>query len=63
MMKSTEDGAKTSLYCATSEEVAGQSGKYYDSCKVKEPNPVATPELGRELWERSEAWTSGHGAG
>jgi dehydrogenase/reductase SDR family protein 13 len=63
MMKSTEDGAKTSLYCATSEEVAGQSGKYYDSCKVKEANPVATPELGRELWERSEAWTSGNGAG
>jgi dehydrogenase/reductase SDR family protein 13 len=62
-MKSTEDGAKTSLYCATSPEVADQTGRYYDSCKLKDPSKVATPELGRELWDRSEAWTSGDGAG
>jgi dehydrogenase/reductase SDR family protein 13 len=63
MMKSTEDGAKTSLYCATSADVANQSGLYYDSSQVKEPSQVATPELGRELWDRSQAWTSGDGAG
>ena len=55
-MKSTEDGAKTSLYCATSPEVAADSGKYYDDAKEKKPSRVATPELGAELWARSEEW-------
>ena len=27
------------------------------------PSQVATPELGRELWSRSQAWTSADGAG
>ncbi|MDQ1403932.1 MAG: retinol dehydrogenase 12 [Actinomycetota bacterium] len=57
-MKSTEEGAATSLYCATSDEVAGQSGAFYVDCKRKDPNPVATPELAQELWSRSEAWTA-----
>jgi dehydrogenase/reductase SDR family protein 13 len=57
-MKSTEDGAKTSLYCATSPEVAGDSGLYYDEEKEKKPSRVATPELGAELWARSEEWVS-----
>jgi dehydrogenase/reductase SDR family protein 13 len=61
-MKSTEDGAKTSLYCATSPDVAEHTGQYYDNCERKEPNQVATPELGQELWERSLAWTAGNGA-
>jgi len=62
-MKSTEEGAKTSLHCATSPDVAGESGQYYDNCKRKDPSEIATPELGRQLWERSEAWVSGDGAG
>ncbi len=62
-MKSTADGAKTSLYCATSPDVAEQTGQYYDDCERKEPNQVATPALAQELWERSEAWTAGNGAG
>jgi retinol dehydrogenase 12 len=57
-MVSNEEGTKTSLYCATSPEVAGESGLYYDSCRRKEPNPIAKDTaLARELWERSEAWT------
>lgn len=55
-MKSTEDGAKTSLHCATSPEVAGESGRYYDDAREKRPSKVATAELAAELWERSEAW-------
>jgi NAD(P)-dependent dehydrogenase (short-subunit alcohol dehydrogenase family) len=55
-MKSTEDGAKTSLHCATSPEVAAETGLYYDEAKPKKPSSVATPELAAELWERSEAW-------
>lgn len=57
-MKSTEQGAATSLYCATSAEVAEESGQYYDDSKRKEPSERATPELAAELWQRSEAWVS-----
>jgi retinol dehydrogenase 12 len=51
-----EAGALTSVYCATSPEVAGQTGLFYDKCAVRAPSQVATSELGRDLWERSQAW-------
>ncbi len=57
-MRSTEEGARTSLWCATAPELAGDSGGYYADCAEKEPNPVATPELGAWLWERSETWVA-----
>jgi NAD(P)-dependent dehydrogenase (short-subunit alcohol dehydrogenase family) len=57
-MKNTEEGAQTSLYCATSSEVASASGRYYDNCAEKEPSKVATPELGAQLWQKSEEWTT-----
>jgi retinol dehydrogenase-12 len=53
---STEQGAVTSLYCATSPEVAGSSGLFYDKCQAVAPNPVATPELAELLWKRSAEW-------
>jgi NAD(P)-dependent dehydrogenase (short-subunit alcohol dehydrogenase family) len=57
-MISTEEGAKTSLYCATSPEVADQDGRYYDECKEKAPSPVAeSVELARELWDKSVLFT------
>ena len=56
-MLSVTDGAQTSLYCATSPEVAEVSGRFYDKCAERAPSRVATPELGLELWERSAAWT------
>jgi retinol dehydrogenase-12 len=55
-MQSPAEGARTSLYCATSPEVAGESGHYYDDCRRKEPSAIATPELAAELWARSIAW-------
>ena len=55
--KSTAEGAKTQVWCATAPELASESGKYYDDCKEKPASAVATPELAAELWERSEAWT------
>ncbi|OWY59795.1 hypothetical protein B7486_72645, partial [cyanobacterium TDX16] len=55
---STEEGAATSLWCATSPELAGETGRYYSDCAAKEPSERATPELAAWLWERSEAWTS-----
>ena len=57
-MKSNEEGAKTTLYCATSPDVANVSGRYYDDSAEKEPSKVATPELGAELWQKSEEWTT-----
>jgi dehydrogenase/reductase SDR family protein 13 len=55
-MRSPVEGARTSLYCATSSEVANESGHYYDDCRRKEPSAVATPQLAAELWVRSIAW-------
>jgi retinol dehydrogenase 12 len=56
-MKTTEEGAQTSLYCATSPEVESADGRYYDDCKEAPPSAVANDEaLAKELWEKSEAW-------
>ncbi|HEX2820182.1 MAG TPA: SDR family oxidoreductase [Streptosporangiaceae bacterium] len=49
-------GAATSLYCATAAEVAGDTGLFYDRCAPRAASPVATPELGQLLWDRSLSW-------
>jgi retinol dehydrogenase-12 len=56
-MLTVDQGAQTSLYCAMSPQLAEVSGRYYDNCAEREPSPVATSELARQLWEHSEAWT------
>ena len=57
-MITNEKGALTSIYCATSPEVADQDGLYYDECKERAPNPVANDAaLARKLWEKSVEWT------
>jgi retinol dehydrogenase-12 len=56
-MLSTTEGAQTSLYCATSPDVAQDSGLFYDKCAQRAASAVATPELAAELWKRSEMWT------
>jgi retinol dehydrogenase 12 len=56
-MLSVQDGARTSLYCATSADVAGVTGRFYDKCAERAPSDVATPELAAELWDQSENWT------
>ncbi len=56
-MITTEQGAATTLHCATSAEAGTQTGLYYDSCRVKEPSAVAQDQaLAAELWKRSEGW-------
>jgi retinol dehydrogenase-12 len=50
-MLTIEQGARTSLYCATSPDVASETGLYYDKCRPTEPSPVATPDLAARLWE------------
>jgi NAD(P)-dependent dehydrogenase (short-subunit alcohol dehydrogenase family) len=59
-MISLEEGARTTLFCATSPEVANDDGLYYDSCKPKRPSALALDGgLAKELWSRSEEWIKG----
>jgi len=54
-MKSTEDGARTSVWCATDPALAKESGGYYDSEKPKKASRYALdPKLASELWTKSE---------
>ena len=56
-MLSSQEGAATGLYCATSPECAGQSGLYYDQCRPVFPSRVAQdPLLAGRLWKASEEW-------
>jgi NAD(P)-dependent dehydrogenase (short-subunit alcohol dehydrogenase family) len=57
-MISPEEGARTSLYCATSPKLADESGHYYEDARRKEPGAAATPELASALWERSTTWVT-----
>jgi retinol dehydrogenase 12 len=57
-MLTTEQGARTPVYCATSPDVAGVTGRFYIDCREADPSRVATPDLARDLWERSEAWAA-----
>jgi retinol dehydrogenase 12 len=56
-MLTIEQGASTSLYCATAPESALVSGAFYDNCAERAPSPVATPDLAARLWQHSEDWT------
>lgn len=56
-MKTPEEGARTSLYCAADPAVAADTGGYYDDEKPKRPARLAEDAaLARELWERSAGW-------
>ncbi len=58
-MISAEQGAATTIYCATSPDVAAQTGLYYDKCAVKTPSKAGQDTaLAAELWRRSEAWVA-----
>ncbi len=52
---SPAQGARTSVYLASSPEVAGVSGEYFVKCKPRQPKPWARdPEAARRLWAVSE---------
>jgi NAD(P)-dependent dehydrogenase (short-subunit alcohol dehydrogenase family) len=51
---SPEEGAKTSIYLASSPEVAGVSGKYFDKCKPVKSNAASYVEADQKrLWDVS----------
>jgi len=56
-MLTVEQGAVTSLHCASSPTVAAHNGLYYDKSELCEPSTAVTPELAELLWKRSAAWT------
>ncbi|MGZ3419967.1 MAG: SDR family oxidoreductase [Polyangiales bacterium] len=56
-MITNEEGAQTTLYCATSEAAKNETGRYYDKSKERRPNKIADDEaLSRELWTKSAEW-------
>ncbi len=55
---SAEQGAQTSIYLATSPEVEGVSGKYFEKSKPVKSSPASYDEAAwKRLWEISEALT------
>ena len=57
----TEEGAQTTLHCATSPDCANDDGLYYDKSRVKKPSALAEdPALAKEVWAKSEEWVSAH---
>lgn len=61
-MLSPEKGAETMVYLATSPEVEGVTGKYFEKCREARPSAAARdPESARRLWELSERLVSGAG--
>lgn len=56
-MISPEEGAQTTLYCATQPQLSGETGMYYDNCKVTASSGTAQDiQLARLLWEKSSEW-------
>lgn len=57
-LTSPADGAKTTIYLATSSEVEGVSGKYFDKCReAKTTDEARSIEAAQRLWKLSEEMT------
>lgn len=53
-----EEGAATTIHCATSDEVASETGLYYDAKKKRTPSTLAQDAaLAEQLWQKSVEWT------
>jgi NAD(P)-dependent dehydrogenase (short-subunit alcohol dehydrogenase family) len=58
LMKPTVEAAQNSIYLASSDEVKGITGKYFDNKKTKDVSPNAKDvQLQKGLWELSEKLT------
>jgi retinol dehydrogenase-12 len=58
-MVTAEQGAQTSIKCATAPELANETGLYYDQHgREKRPSRLAgDTQLAQELWTKSAEWT------
>ena len=62
-MKNPVRGAETSIYLASSPEVEGVSGKYFESCRaVRSSDESYDREVAARLWQVSEELTAASGA-
>lgn len=60
-MTGSEEGAATTLYCATDQALADESGYYYDDCKKDTPSSLAQDsKLAEKLWQESEEWVKAY---
>lgn len=60
VFQNADDGSQTVVYCAVSEDIADESGFYYEGCRRKRWNRKALDdEVAKRLWEFSEALTNG----
>ncbi|HEX7670933.1 MAG TPA: SDR family oxidoreductase [Polyangiaceae bacterium] len=58
-MLTVDEGAATTLHCATSPAAGQETGLYYDSSRAVTPGTAASDTaLAAELWARSEEWTA-----
>jgi NAD(P)-dependent dehydrogenase (short-subunit alcohol dehydrogenase family) len=58
-----EQGARTSIFLASSPDVSGTTGLYFVKCKPRSPSKVASDEAAaRRLWEVSERLVAEAGA-
>lgn len=69
VFKTAEQGAATSVWCATSTQLDGMGGVYCEDCDIAEAAPADFPEqrgvrpwamdrsLAERLWTKSEEWT------
>ncbi len=56
---SPEEGAKTTIYLASSPEVAGVTGAYFAKCQRATASAALNPSLARDLWKKSEELAGG----
>jgi retinol dehydrogenase 12 len=55
MGKNPAQGARTAIWLASSAEVEGSTGGYYENCRESTPSPQARDaDLARRVWEASE---------
>jgi NAD(P)-dependent dehydrogenase (short-subunit alcohol dehydrogenase family) len=55
LLLTSAEGARPSVYLATAAEVVGVSGKFFDRCRERPLDPVASDDTAAQrLWERSE---------
>jgi hypothetical protein len=57
LTKNSNQGAATTVYCASNENTAELAGKYFSHCKPSRSTKEANnSETARKLWEVSEDW-------
>jgi WW domain-containing oxidoreductase len=60
LTKNPNQGAATTVYCASHENTAELTGRYFSHCKpVRSTKEANSPETARKLWEVSEKWMKG----